>query len=117
MPEPFFDIPAEPIEPAEEVPPAIMKQTFITMSKDAATALQNTIGIGYANDPDKLQDGSGFTFDHWIDENLGEYWVCCDETIFDAAIDELLAQGMTMTFRPEPEPVVEEEFPEVPIGN
>lgn len=107
-------MPEEPIEPAEEIPSAVMKQTFITMSADSATALQNTIGIGYADDPDILPDGSGFTFDHWINSELGEYWVCCDEAIFDAAITELLAQGVTMTFRPEPEPVIEEELPEVP---
>jgi len=86
-----------------------MKETFITMSADSADALINTIGIGYANDPDKLPEGSGFTFDHWIDSELGEYWVCCDEAIFDAAVTELLAQGITMTFRPESEVIPEPE--------
>ena len=78
-----------------------MKKTFIKMAPDTANALQNTIGIGYASDPEILPEGSGFTLDRWIEyPDLAEYCIMCDEAIFDAAIAEMLAHGLTMTFRP-----------------
>jgi hypothetical protein len=78
-----------------------MKQIYLKMALNVADTLLKVIGIGYANDPDKLKDGSGFCVTGMTDDpDVCMYWIGCDETIYDAAIAEMLSQGLTITFPP-----------------
>lgn len=80
------------------------------MAPGVAETLQQVIGVCTANDPDVLVEGSGFAVVQQIDSDLTEYWISCDEALYEQAINYMLTMGIdSITFPPEPELVVPDE--------
>jgi hypothetical protein len=87
-----------------------MKSIIIKMEPGVSEVIASCTGICQPAEGETLPEGSGFTFHRWIDTELAEYYISASDEAFDAAIDEMIAKGLTITFSPEPEPV-EEEVP------
>lgn len=86
-----------------------MKSIIVKMIPGVTEILASITGIGQAAEGEELPQGSGYTFHKWIDNELAEYALCSADDSYDAAIDEMIAKGLTITFPPEPDPVEEEE--------
>lgn len=87
-----------------------MKSIRIKMIPGVTDILASITGLSVAPEGGELAIGSGYTFHRWIDDELGEYGICTADDKYDAAIAEMIAKGLTITFPPEPEPVEEEEI-------
>jgi len=86
-----------------------MKSLIIKMIPGVSDILQSITGLVQpVTEGVPLPDGGGFTFHKWIDADLAEYFIGCEDSIWDDVINEMIAKGLTITFPPEPE-VVEEE--------
>lgn len=81
------------------------------MEPGVSEIIASCTGICQSVDETPLPDGSGFTFHRDLGNGLAEYYISSSEGVFDTAITEMLAKGLTITFPPEPDPVVEEEVP------
>lgn len=89
-----------------------MKSIIIKMIPGVTEILSSITGIGQAAEGETLPEGSGYNFRRWIDDELAEYAIRTADDKYATAIAEMLAKGLTITFPPEPDPVVEE----VPIA-
>jgi len=86
-----------------------MKSVIVKMEPGISDIISGITGLCVSEDGSLLPDGSGFTFHRWIDDQLAEYSLGADDAVFESAVNEMIAKGLTITFPPEPEPIVEEE--------
>lgn len=86
-----------------------MKSIIVKMAPGITGILSNITGLCRSADDKLLPDGSGFSFHRWIDDEWAEYYLGTDDVVYESVVNEMIAQGLTITFPP-PEmiPIVDE---------
>lgn len=77
-----------------------MKTIIVKMVPGVEQILLSINGLCQSEDGSPRPDGSGYSLHRWIDSEWAEYYLGADDAVFDAAVNEMVAQGLTITFPP-----------------